>query len=100
MAFLKHIEKSFRRRLQNFLTIFPAPEKSTPPANPLDRLKKTVSRETDILLHANLFCLSHGVNCVFFSRVSILFFRQKKAKPGSPRNIPSPAAADFDLGFP
>jgi hypothetical protein len=100
MGFLKHLEKSFRRRVRNFLTIFPAPEKSTPLANPLDHLKKTVSCAADILLQANLFCLSQGVNCVFFSRFSLLIFRPKNAPPGSPLNMHSPAPADFDLGFP
>jgi hypothetical protein len=100
MGFLKHLEKSFHRRAHNFLTIFPAPKKSNPPANPLDHLKKTVSCEKDILLHSNLYCLSQSFNCVFFSRVSILIFRQKNMEPGSPLNLHSPAAVDSDLGFP
>jgi len=60
-----------------FKTLFP----STIPINPpIQFLKQyhALDSSADILLFSNQFALKQNINAVFFSRASIIFFRNSK----------------------
>jgi hypothetical protein len=96
---LKGIERSFERCMRNWSAIFAMAVATRQAFETFAAVVVAkacdVEERAGVLLTANLYALERGVNAVFASRSSILFFRARKAgvaishNPVSPRNAPA-----------
>jgi len=87
---LKRIEKTFARCLRNWTAIFAV---DIPESHAYEILAKSVlsitpiSVVTSVFLDAAQYALSRGINVIFSSRSSILFFRDGIARGKKPLNM-------------
>ena len=65
----------------------------------MEWIKSVIKNPERPLYEINRYCLSQGINCIFFTRPQIILFRLKKWGKGISHNNVSPGKDEVSIGF-